>query len=61
MVQLLSTAMADYWLSFIANQTPNDGKGLLSAFLRCFLLCSSRSSITLRDDVAPVYNDRASE
>ena len=31
-VQLLSTAMADDWLSFIVSQTLNDGKGLLRAF-----------------------------
>ena len=31
-VRLLSTAMVDYWLSFIVSQTPNDGKGLSSLY-----------------------------
>ena len=43
-VQLLGTAMVDYWLSFITSQTPNDGKGVLSTLpqnLSPLFSCSS--------------------
>ena len=32
-VRLLSEAMVDYWISFAVSLTPNDGKGLNSAFI----------------------------
>ena len=32
-VRQLSTAMMDYWLSYVVSMTPNDGKGVPSASL----------------------------
>ncbi len=48
-VRLLSEAMVDYWISFAASLTPNDGKGLSSAYS-----LSSR----LPDDIADMSRVR---
>ena len=49
-LQLLSTAMIDYWLSFIVSQTPNGGSGVLRMspmymFVFIILLLINRSPL----------------